>query len=49
MQEIKRRLIRPEGISKYCLGVALLYPGMKQNNFKRKLLKIKKLHNELAA
>jgi hypothetical protein len=49
MQEIKRRLIRPEGISKYCLGVALLYPDMKQNNFKRKLLKIKKLHNELAA
>jgi len=30
-------------MSKYCLGVALLYPEMKSNNFKQKLLKIEKI------
>jgi hypothetical protein len=30
-------------MSKYCLGVALLYPEMKANNFKQKLLKIEKI------
>jgi len=43
MQELKRRIIRPEGISKYCLGVAQLYPEIKQNSFKEKLLRIKKV------
>ena len=46
MQEVKRRRIREESISKYCLGVALLYPSAKSNNFKSKLLKIKKIEND---
>jgi hypothetical protein len=40
---LKHRLIRPESMSKYCLGVALLYPEMKRNNFKQKLAKIDKI------
>lgn len=40
---LKRRIIRPDGISKYCLGVALMYPQVKKNNFKQKLLRIKKV------
>jgi hypothetical protein len=43
LQALKKRLIRPESMSKYCLGVALLYPEMKSNNFKQKLLKIEKI------
>jgi hypothetical protein len=49
MQQLKARLIRPESISKYCIGVALVYPHIKSNSFKEKLLKIRKLENELAA
>lgn len=49
MVELKKRRIRPESISKYCLGVALLIPGIKTNNFKEKILKIKKIQNGLAA
>jgi VTC domain len=49
MQQLKARLIRPESISKYCIGVALVYPEIKSNSFKEKLLKIRKLENELAA
>ena len=29
--------VRPAGFSKYCIGVALLYPHLKHNNFKPKL------------
>jgi hypothetical protein len=43
IHELKNRIIRPEGISKYCLGVTLLYPHVKNNNFKEKLLRIKKV------
>lgn len=43
MNELKRRIIRPEGISKYCLGVTMLYPHVKHNNFKEKILRIKKV------
>jgi len=35
--------IRPMRVSKYCLGAALLKPGLKSNRFKRKLLKIEKI------
>jgi hypothetical protein len=35
--------IPPRGISKYCLGVALLYPEVKHNNFKPRLLLLEKL------
>jgi hypothetical protein len=43
LRELKHQLVRPESMSKYCLGVALLYPEMKSNNFKQKLLKIEKI------
>ncbi|MFN0031346.1 MAG: polyphosphate polymerase domain-containing protein [Flavobacteriales bacterium] len=49
MKHMKRQLHRPEGISKYCLGVALLYPEVKSNNFKEKILRIKKITNANAA
>ncbi len=45
MQHMKRRLHRQEGISKYCLGVALLYPEVKSNMFKEKILRINKIIN----
>jgi hypothetical protein len=43
MQHMKRRLHRQEGISKYCLGVALLFPEVKSNMFKEKILRINKI------
>lgn len=39
----KQNLIRADGISKYCLGVAMLYPQLKANTFKEKLLRINKI------
>lgn len=42
--EILRELkIRPEGISKYCLGIANLYDDVKINTLKPRLIKINKL------
>ena len=35
--------IRPMRVSKYCLGAALLKPGLKTNRFKSKLLRIEKI------
>ena len=35
--------VPPRGLSKYCTGVALLYPEIKHNNFKAKLLQIERL------
>lgn len=46
MQHMKSKLYRPEGISKYCLGVALLYPEVKSNTFKEKILKIIKISGQ---
>lgn len=40
---LKKKYIRPQSISKYCLGVAMLVKGLKNNAFKDKLLKIRKL------
>lgn len=37
--------IEEAGMSKYCLGVASLIEGVKTNNFKEKILKIKKVTN----
>lgn len=42
---LKRKLIRPERISKYCLGVALLEEDIKKNQIKSKLRKISLLEN----
>ena len=41
--------IRPDRISKYCLGVALLKEDVKKNVFKEKIMKIEKLENEPTA
>ena len=43
LQIIKDLGIRPEGISKYCLGVAALYPNVKTNRLKPKINKINNL------
>ncbi len=48
IEEMKEKLIREEGISKYCLGVTILYPEVKSNNFKEKILKINKIRREHA-
>lgn len=32
--------VRPTSLSKYCIGVALLYPGVRRNNFKPQLIQI---------
>ncbi len=39
----KRRMIRPDSVSKYCLGVGLLYKSVKKNFINVKLRRIKKL------
>lgn len=36
--------IRPQGISKYCLGASLLYPSIKYNRMKAKILQIQKIN-----
>ncbi len=43
VSKLKRRQIRPSGMSKYCIGCVLLNPNLKYNNFKSKLLMIDKL------
>jgi len=47
---MKRLLIRPYRLSKYCIGVIELYgkENIKYNRFKKKLLKINKLKNHVA-
>jgi len=35
--------VRPTGFSKYCIGISMLYPQVKHNNFKPKLRQISKL------
>ncbi len=40
---IKKHHVRPMGMSKYCVGTALLNKQLKSNNFKERILKIKKL------
>ena len=46
MRALKNNQIRPGGFSKYCLGVASIYPELKSNTFKKKFLKIKKIRKE---
>lgn len=43
MRIIKEKHIRPTGMSKYCIGSILSNKTLKYNNFKSKLLEIKKL------
>jgi hypothetical protein len=37
LQQLRRLGVRPGPFSKYCMGVCLLYPDIKHNNFKRQL------------
>ena len=43
MMAVKKMQIRPASFSKYCFGVVNLYDNVKKNNFKPKILKIKKI------
>lgn len=43
---LKKMGIRPVALSKYCLGINYLYPGLKKNNFKPRLRAITKLLHE---
>jgi len=45
LKMMKKYHIREGSISKYCMGIALTYEGVKKNNFKRKLLTIKRIIN----
>jgi hypothetical protein len=40
--------VRTGSVSKYCLGVALLHPGIRQNNFKPRMIRINKLIHDPA-
>ena len=40
---IKEERIHPFRISKYCMATANLFPNLKRNNFKRKILHLNKL------
>jgi hypothetical protein len=43
VQQMRLLNVHPTGFSKYCIGVALLYEGVKHNNFKDKLCLLDKL------
>lgn len=43
IQQMRAAHIQPMGFSKYCIGVALLYPDVKHNSFKPRLRLIEKL------
>jgi hypothetical protein len=42
-RQLRRHQVRPTGFSKYCVGISLLYPDLKHNNFKSKLRIVEKL------
>lgn len=43
LSEMKLRRIHPQGFSKYCTGVSMLYDGVKKNAMKSKINSIKKM------
>jgi len=43
---LRQHHVRATGFSKYCVGISLIYPEVKHNNFKSKLRIIKKLAQE---
>lgn len=43
IKSVRSHHIRESSMSKYCIGTALLNKNLKQNNFKERILKIKKL------
>lgn len=49
-QVLRNMSVKPVSISKYCLGISLLNPDVKFNNFKKTIIMIKKIsHVELSA
>lgn len=46
LSQMRSRRIRPRGFSKYAMGVAMLYEGVKKNALKPRLLWVEKLLNE---
>ena len=42
-EELLSRRIHPDGFSKYCIGTALLYNGVKKNVLKQQILRIEKI------
>ena len=43
VKALKNKSINPYRISKYCIGMTHVYPQLKYNRFKRKLIKINNL------
>jgi hypothetical protein len=43
MEQMHVQRIQPQGFSKYCIGVSLLYDGVKKNALKPKLLRLEKM------
>ena len=43
IQQMRRRGIRRSGFSKYCISIMDLYPNVKRNRFKRRLLHLQRL------
>ena len=43
---LRKSHIRPKRFSKYCIGAALLDPGLKQNRFKERVRKVDQLNTE---
>lgn len=46
IKALKVLQIRPQRMSKYCIGIALLNKDIKRNNFKEKILKIEKIEKQ---
>lgn len=46
--QIRSQRIHPQGFSKYCIGVAMLYDQVKKNALKPKMLRIKKMTRGLS-
>ena len=45
IQQMRAIKIRPVSFSKYCMGIATMYPHLKHNNFKPNFLLINKINN----
>ena len=45
-QQLRQHHARATGFSKYCVGISLIYPAVKHNNFKPKLRIVEKLAQE---
>lgn len=45
-QQLRQHRIHQTGFSKYCVGISMLYPQLKHNNFKTKLRLVEKLAGE---